>query len=1787
MVGVSPAVAAAKTVTNVATFSFQTGPSAPAQSVSSNSLSLSYPDRAPASTPSTVELLRLSSGNAGGSAVAADGAQCQNTAGSFAPAPLPTQNGKAIDPGAVVLQKTGSFHAGDPLFIRLTDGNRNLDSTVREFVDVRVTSSAGDEEVVRLQETGPDTGVFAGALQSVSDAAPAIRFDCRLTVGSNATISVRYVDAIYPTDTSQSSALVDPFGTVFDSTTGQPVNGATITIVNLSTGQPATVFGDDGVSAYPATVTSGAQVSDASGRIYTVPTGGFRFPLLITGDYVLRIVAPAGYTSPSAVPAATLIALTAANGQTFAIGPGSFGDRFTIPQGNPFKVDVPIDPVSANVVIQKLASVAIASTGDFVQYQIVAQNRSATSAAPRVVILDSLPAGLRYKAGSLRIGGKKIADPVVARDGRTLTISVGDLPANSQISLTYVVQVITGAPLGDAVNSASASAAGVAASNVASAAIKIRAPLFSDRFTIIGRVIEGACTDGAYSRGVPNARVLLDDGNYVVSDKDGMFHFEGVRPGTHVVQLDVDTLPSVENAQLEANPCIQNTRFAGRSFSQFVEGQGGSLMRADFYVRKKASGSNASNAVPDAATTPASTSLSTANAKASDAVEAIDATRERRAIADEVTAAGGNERWLEGRTRGIEWIFPKPDHNPRAPAIRIAIKHDASQTVHLSNAGRPVSALAFDGTEVSADKSYAVSVWRGLPLTDGDNSFEADLVAADGAVVAHLARVVHYANAPARAEFVAAQSVLVADGIHKPVLAVRLVDRNGRPVRAGLIGPYRVNAPYTPALEVELQQSRQLAGLDRNPTQYKVEGDDGIAYIELAPTTETGSVILQFDFDRALSTAPSSSLSSAQSGSHARSQELRAWLVSTQRDWIVVGFAKGTVGYDKLKLHMETLPEDKGADGPGDRARLDASGQASLYAKGRILGDWLLTLAYDSAKPTAERQRDSLLGVINPRQFYTLYGDGSQQRPDAASASKLYLKLERDQFYALFGDFETGLTQSKLARYSRTLNGIKTEYRGNGISFIGFASDTAQGYGRDEILGNGTSGLYRLSQSNILINSERIHIETRSRFRSDVIVESRALARTIDYDIDYAAGTLFFREPIQSRDPNFNPVFVIAEYETEGVGNKKLSAGGRAAVELLDGRAALGVSAIRDASNANTSDLVGIDAKFKLRPDTELRVEAARSRSAQPLSAYTRDASGGAQLVEVEHNDEKFNAIAYLRRQDAGFGVNQQNAVESGTSKAGIDAQYLLAPQTTLIGQAYHLTNLINHAQRDAANAQIEYKALPWTLRVGGILANDTSSTGAKLESRQATVGVSRTFLDNRLELSAEANVSVGGKNESSDYPSRYVLGAAYALTERWKIIAAEEYAVASSFHALTTRVGFQADPWVGAKLTSTLNQSAISEYGPRTFGVLGLKQSVPIDDRWSVDFSADNSRTFHGNGTAASTTGGALVAPGSIGSSTLSSLSSYGVSSNSPTALGGSGTFANSTGSAATISALAENFTAFSAGATYREALWTWAGRIESRNGQLADRHGLTTAFLRQADAGIAFAAAAQVFSVSQANGVRGLLARGDLSWAWRPLGGRWSVLDKLELKRDALHNGSGAYDGALFGSTSLQGAGNAHSTRLINNFALNGVGKPWSVRDTEGDLFELKQRSQWALYYGSKYVFDRFDDADYRGYTDLIGIEGRLDVTREIDVGFRVNRLHAWSSHTTSYSAGPSVGFTPFANAWVSVGYNIRGFRDRDFAATNYTARGPYVTMRFKFDQLTGRESNASASRAAGPAS
>ena len=78
-----------------------------------------------------------------------------------------------------------------------------------------------------------------------------------LNVGGNQRLLATYIDQSQNSVAVTAAALVDPLGVVFDSATGLPVNGAQVTLINVATGLPASVLGNDGVSSYPATVTSG------------------------------------------------------------------------------------------------------------------------------------------------------------------------------------------------------------------------------------------------------------------------------------------------------------------------------------------------------------------------------------------------------------------------------------------------------------------------------------------------------------------------------------------------------------------------------------------------------------------------------------------------------------------------------------------------------------------------------------------------------------------------------------------------------------------------------------------------------------------------------------------------------------------------------------------------------------------------------------------------------------------------------------------------------------------------------------------------------------------------------------------------------------------------------------------------------------------------------------------------------------------------------------------------------------------------------------------------------------------------------------------------------------------------------------------------------------------------------------------------------------------------------------------------------------------------------------------
>ena len=99
------------------------------------------------------------------------------------------------------------------------------------------------------------------------------------------------------------------------------------------------------------------------------------------------------------------------------------------------------------------------------------------------------------------------------------------------------------------------------------------------------------------------------------------------------------------------------------------------------------------------------------------------------------------------------------------------------------------------------------------------------------------------------------------------------------------------------------------------------------------------------------------------------------------------------------------------AGAAGQEEDLYRDGRVAFYAKGMIKGEWLLTAAYDSTRPPDGRK--SMYQTVDPNKYYLLYGDAAEQLHDAASAKHIYIKLERDQFYALFGDYHDGTDRDR------------------------------------------------------------------------------------------------------------------------------------------------------------------------------------------------------------------------------------------------------------------------------------------------------------------------------------------------------------------------------------------------------------------------------------------------------------------------------------------------------------------------------------------------------------------------------------------------------------------------------------------------------------------------------------------------------------------------------------------------------------------------------------------------------
>jgi uncharacterized repeat protein (TIGR01451 family) len=1832
--------------------------------------------------------------------------QCSSGNSNITHTQLSYANGSVLNlPAAIPSQQSDVFKAGNPLIIRIVDLDDNVDNAQIDTVTVTLTSNdPTDSEELVLYETSVDSGEFVGIIQTTASESASLN-DCDLALTPSSILSIGYRDLQDAEDSLNKTLRFDPYSKVFNAFTGDLIDGITLRLINATTGELAQVFGDDGISTFPAKIVSGKKVQDSSGKTYNFPTGSYRFPYVTNGNYRIEVNNSVAFRFPAETSDQIIQTLPTA---PYVLDDASRGLAKSS-QNLLLGADIPLDPLTDRILLDKSSTKTTAGIGDFVPFEITMTNIEAD--ITDIKLIDTLPVGLRFIQGSLKVNDEPYTDISIDSDGQLIMVNFPTLTSLEVVNISYVSQVSTIAT-GRITNIAEISHP-ILKSNIATASIDIRDDLMRKKSQVFGRVILDDCDGTLNAEGLSGIRILMEDGRYAVSDEEGQWHFEGISAGTHVIQLDVTTLPSY----LELATCDNDFFHAGQNYSQFIDVQPGTLWRADFHVQPKkpesgdvlqtllnelmplseeersanyaspvdkkiiytanigGSGVALNNVVEEIrlsdgavlkdgsltldgapfpydfrnntifvrigdkpkqwaheikfsafisptakkgtlsasailnyeigpllkdstpqAETRVNLFLPPANGNASplknpkfeslsnvltvqdknnlsDLVYALNglkdleisitghtdnvriAKRNRDVYAnnqvlsetratvvaeyisqqinlplDKIKIAGSGQTqplmsnktaagraknrrvevrilnatpdlevvslnidvqlaktqtlipgldlsestasgiadnpesqivvkqqptidqdWFEDKGIEKNWVWPLKGYSPDISATNILVQHSKNNRIRLTLKGLPVHSIYFEGIKRAKDKAVAVSEWRGINIEEGENQFVAEILDRNDTVIDTLAHSVYFSGAPAQVEIVPEMSTLLADGLQVPIIAVRLKDKNGYAVRKNTQGEIHISEPFQ-----LLQRSEyDINPLnDTNKLSYRVEGD-GIAFIRLQPTTQTGAITLTFNHSNGIT------------------DEVRSWLKPASRDWILVGLGELSIGANNASRDVSN-----NSNGLIDE-NIFHQGRLAFYTKGQIPGDYLVTTAYDSNK----KETTPFATLVQPGEYYTLYADASQQGQNASSGNKLYVKIEKERFYALYGDINTGLDKTSLARYVRKLTGVQVVYQNDLLELSGFASEADSTFVRDEIQANGTSGLYKLSNQSIVLNSESIRIETRDRLNNQIILETKTLQRFLDYSLNDSDGSLYFKSPIAATDNDFNPIYIVADYETENTNGGHLL-GGRAGIKLLDDTFKAGITVIDENSGRQSNQLNALDATLELGNLT-ISAEVAQTRPSDENGAETDKQNASAKKIEATLRTSKAEITAYTQRIDEDFGLNQQNQANLDQQSTGLDATLYINDKSKLDLKSLYQTQISTGFDKQLASATLTHNVTDSSSINTGLNSSMQETSDGTRFVDELSLGASAQILSQDLRLNITATTDITERSEDND---RIKLGTEYRWTDSLTTFADYE----RSFNANNlerTALGLRTQPWQGGQAEQSLVQERQND-GYRLYSESGLSHDWKVDEHWLVSFGFNQSKNLEQ----------AQPAEQSI----------------------------------------SEDFNAISTGWGYRSAQWQWTNRLERRMASSSHVNSARTSLYHPLSRSMAIGGSMDFYKQSTKPGYEQTMNT-ILDFAIRPYKQPFSILLQTRWLQDSL-------------STSSSSPTN-RSRRIINNAHLN---------------WKFYRRHQLSTQYGFKRILDQYSNEDYASSVHYIAGEWRHQLSETWDIGAHGRELiNVGEQKQNSY--GLSIGIRPVKNLWTSIGFNFEGFIDNDFSAANYTAHGVYLKLRFKADQDT----------------
>jgi hypothetical protein len=962
-----------------------------------------------------------------------------------------------------------------------------------------------------------------------------------------------------------------------------------------------------------------------------------------------------------------------------------------------------------------------------------------------------------------------------------------------------------------------------------------------------------------------------------------------------------------------------------------------------------------------------------------------------------------------------------------------------------------------------------------------------------------------------------------ADGQTSTPVTIRLLDAEGKPLQGLAVATVefsggRVRVPGR--LTDETGPDR--GDVDRVTPGVQVEVNDGIARFELIAPSQPRDVNLLVTVG---------------------TQQVQGVVrfVPDKREMVGIGVIEGVISMQKradtgrtddgIEKDLRAIQRDF-ADGRGS-----AAVSAELYFKGLVKGDYLLTLAYDSDKATRSR----LFRDIQPEEYYPVYGDASIKGFDALSASKLFVRVDQNRSYLLYGDYTTAtqFESMALSNYQRSLTGLKWHYETEMVSANVFAARDNLRQVIEEQPSRGVSGPYFVSNLFGVRFTEKVEVITRDRNQPAVILDVKLMQRFVDYTFEPFSGQVLFKAPIPTIDANFNPLSIRISYEVDQGGEKFWIAGVDAQVKLAD-NIAVGGSFAKDENPSAPYTLAGVNTSVRLGDSTFVLAELARA-DGQPFTnglaaipTPTNDPTkGNAGRIELRTSGARGSLRVYAARADVGFN-NPGASLTGGRTEVAARGEYRFTKDLRVFGEATRTdtepsTQNGNGGKRDAVRAGLGWQATrQLDVEVFGRTSKDVGNPPLNSAQSPSGLGTFNPAAGQNLnpfnpnaqtagapQLTNANSVGLRGRwqfNEKSsvfgelerevagESRNRIAVGGDYQIYDRLRLYGRHEWVSAtdrllgpdSNTSTRQTVFGLSSEYMTGGEVYSEYRiRDAISGYEAQA--AMGLRNTFAVRKGVALQANLERVQTTE-----------LRNAPSTTSQTAPTKSTAVGVGVEITT-----------------------------------DPDWKASARAEARQDTQNNQILATAAAALKLDynlTGIARNYYNRTWSRAGAPAGR-IENRFQLGVAWRDTNlNVWSWLGRYEYRYQ-----NDAATGLLSRASVLAGTFNYHPSRPL-----------WVSGQT-------------AL----KFTHDG-PDGNYTAW--LLGGRVIYDLTERWDVSaaaFTLNDKFGLARvKQQQYAAGVEAGYLLRQNLWLSAGYNWRGFSS-DLTLDDYTQRGAYIRLRAKFDE------------------